>query len=76
MKIPTLTEEGARQLVQSPIINLKGLAAEFYGDGRARPDQALRKRVLLSETVSLDTRKRLTAVVNRLLQTFVINNPT
>jgi hypothetical protein len=67
MKIPTLTEEGARQLVQSPIINLAGLAAAFYDDGRARPDQALRKRVLLSPSVSLATRERLTEVVSGLL---------
>lgn len=75
MVIDKLTEEGARALVQNPAINLVGLASKFYGDDRHRPDQALRKRVLLSEKISDQTLERLTRVVNDLLEEILSSTP-
>ena len=65
--IDRLSPEGAKALVQNPLINVFGLASQFCNDDRKRPDQALRKRILLSERISDATLERLTAVLNSVL---------
>ena len=61
-----MTQEQVLAFLEHPFINFAGVAEAFYNDGRQRPAQALRRRIYGVDTISEDTRVRITQLRRQL----------
>ena len=62
-----MTSEQVLAFLEHPFINFTGVAETFYGDGRPRAAQALRRRIYGVDAISHDTRQRLFAIAQPLV---------
>ena len=61
-----MTPEQVLAFLEHPFINFAAVAEAFYGDGRERAAQALRRRIYGAATISLATRQRITVQAMKL----------
>ena len=62
-----MTPDEVLAFLEHPFINFAGVAEAFYGDGRQRAAQALRRRVYGVSKISLATRERMTLLFHALV---------